>query len=498
VVFVERGFKMRELDHVTKQFPLLPALIKRHNFVGTVGELLALPVASLGEHEPRCAYVLVVGLGARADKNISIESYRRALATVVRFMQKNMLVSALVHLPAATVFGVSEEYLAEQTAIIAHMTDYTFDTYKKNEKRAPITLNICMSACKDVKLFAKGLATGACIGAGVTMARAWVNTPANALYPESLADAARVLATQHRLQCRIFDEQEIQAMNMGGLLAVGSGSHRAPRLITLAYKTAKKNAPTLALVGKGITFDSGGLSLKPASGMETMKEDMSGAAAVIATMGVIAQLKPAINVVAVTPLAENLPSGTATKPGDIVRMYNGLTVEIKNTDAEGRLILADALAYASAQYKPAAVIDIATLTGACSRALGPFFTGLFTEHEELHNQLCAAAEKSGELVWRLPLTDDYKKAVDSAVADVRNTAQPQYMAGATTAAVFLQKFVGATPWAHLDIAGTAFDVPDLAYYSKETATGVGVRLFVALIRSWQLTQSRESLRGGKK
>ena len=210
------------------------------------------------------------------------------------------------------------------------------------------------------------------------------------------------------------------------------------------------------------------------------KEDMSGAAAVIAAMNAIAQLKPKnINVIGITPMSENLPSGKATKPGDILTFYNGKTAEVKNTDAEGRLILADALSYAVKHYNPDYIVDLATLTGACSRALGPFYSGLFTEHDDLMNQLYKAATLSGDHVWRLPMGDDYKKAISSTIADMCNIGSKHIMAGASTAAHFLQNFVGDVPWAHLDIAGTAFDVPNISYY-RPGGTGVGVGLLVAL------------------
>ncbi len=261
------------------------------------------------------------------------------------------------------------------------------------------------------------------------------------------------------------------------------GSDQDCLLLMIEDKAKKKTAPTLVFVGKGITFDSGGLSLKPAVHMETMKEDMSGAAAVIATMEALAVLKPSVNVIGITPLAENLPGPTATKPGDIVRFYNGKTAEVKNTDAEGRLILADALSYGVKQYKPDAIIDIATLTGACAYALGPFYTGLMSEHDELAERVDRAAHLSGDRVWRLPMHDDYKVAIKSPVADICNIGSNKYMAGAITAACFLQHFVDDVPWVHLDIAGTAFNVPDLPYY-RPGATGVGVRLLVDLAMNW--------------
>jgi Leucyl aminopeptidase len=271
---------------------------------------------------------------------------------------------------------------------------------------------------------------------------------------------------------------------MGGLAAVGRGSDQDCQMVILEYKAKRKNAPTIAFVGKGITFDSGGLSIKPALNMETMKDDMSGAAAVITTMEVLAHLKPDVNVVALAPLAENLPSGKATMPGDIVTFYNGKTAEVRNTDAEGRLVLADALSYAVKHYKPDAIIDIATLTGACAYALGPFFTGLMSQHDTLVKDIEISAQRSGDRVWRLPLHDDYQIAIRSDISDMCNIGAPKYMAGAITAAHFLKHFVGQTPWAHLDIAGTAFNVPDLPYY-KQGATGVGVRLLVDLAMHWK-------------
>ena len=253
----------------------------------------------------------------------------------------------------------------------------------------------------------------------------------------------------------------------------------------MEYKTTKKDAPTIAFVGKGITFDSGGLSLKPANFMEDMKEDMSGAAAVIASMSAIAQLKPEVNVLALTPICENLHSGKATKPGDIIRFYNGKTAEVRNTDAEGRLVLADALAYAVQHYQPDFIIDLATLTGACAYALGPFYSGMMGKHQDYMDKVEQAGERSGDRVWPLPFSDDYKVAIKSNVADICNIGNPKYRAGAITAGFFLSNFVGTTPWVHLDIAGTAFDVPDISYYRSGNATGVGVRLLVELAMHWK-------------
>ena len=259
-----------------------------------------------------------------------------------------------------------------------------------------------------------------------------------------------------------------------------------PRLVILKYSPQKnaKSLPTLAMVGKGITFDTGGLSIKPATAMETMKDDMAGAAVVLGVMRVIAQFRPNINVIALAPMAENMPSGSAHKPGDIIRFYNGKTAEVKDTDAEGRLILADALSYAVAIYKPDAIIDIATLTGSCAAALGPFYAGLLSQSEELTAKVQESAQRSGDRVWRLPMDNDYKVAIKSHIADMSNIGTMQIKAGVITAAFFLKEFVGSVPWVHLDIAGTAFGVPDITYL-RPGASGFGIRLLVDLIMNWK-------------
>ncbi len=272
-------------------------------------------------------------------------------------------------------------------------------------------------------------------------------------------------------------------MGMGGIYAVTRGSDQECRLAILEYRAPEPDAPTIALVGKGVTFDSGGLSIKPAKSMETMKDDMAGAAVVIGVMRIIAQFKPRINVVALAPMSENMTGGSAGKPGDIVRFYNGKTAEVKNTDAEGRLMLADAISYAVKHYKLDAIIDIATLTGSCAQALGPFYCGLFSQHDPLVKKLEQASHHSGDRVWRLPMDNDYKAAIKSDVADMCNIGNPNYMAGAITAAFFLKYFVDDVPWAHLDIAGTAFGVPDMSYF-RPGATGFGTRLLTDLIMHW--------------
>lgn len=432
------------------------------------------------------AYCLLVGLGKKDKGIIDVELYRRAIGKAIRAVEGYKFKSILLQLPLLELFGLSLTDLVEQTVIAIQMAAYSFEKFVTDDKKKKSLKHVIIDPNNhDMNALSEGLRLGSIISEGVNLARYWVDLPPIELTPIDLAKKARLIAEKEGLKYTMFGEEEVQKMGMGGLSAVSAGSDRDAALVVLEYHCAKQNAPTLGFVGKGITFDSGGLSIKPAQYMETMKEDMSGAAAVIAAMRVIGVLKPDINVIAVTPMAENLPSGKAIKPGDIVQFYNGKTAEIKNTDAEGRLILADALSYLEKNYKVDAIIDIATLTGACAYALGPFFSGLMSNNEDLVDRIEKAAKHSGDAVWRLPLTADYKKAIDSPIADMSNIGSRQYMAGATTAGHFLAEFVEKAPWAHLDIAGTAFNVPDIAYYRPETATGVGVRLLVDIALNWK-------------
>ncbi len=484
-LMLEQDFAFsKELKALAKAvFPSLQNLMATRKFTGSPSNILVLPVAL----DTKITHLIFVGLGKRKDKKtINREQYRRALGCVIKEMIKLKCMSLAVHLPSPKLFGMTYEELAQETAIIAHMASYHFDDFitepaRKTDRDINVTI-VVDSAYK--KTAQKAVDQGNIIARSVNLARYWVDLPPRKLTPLDLAKKAKDLAKKYDLTCTIFDEKEVNQMGMGGLGAVSQGSDRSCQFVILEYITKKKGAPTIGFVGKGITFDSGGLSLKPPVHMETMKEDMAGAAAVIGAMQAIAQLKPKVNIIAITPLAENLPSGKATKPGDIVSFYNGKTAEVKNTDAEGRLILADALSYAVKHYKLDALIDIATLTGACAVALGPFFSGLMSQHEDVVERIYEAAEHSGERVWQLPIDDDYKAAIKSDVADMCNIGSRNYMAGTITAALFLQNFVEEVPWAHLDIAGTAFNVPDISYY-RPGATGVGVRLLVALAMNWQ-------------
>ena len=297
-----------------------------------------------------------------------------------------------------------------------------------------------------------GLVLGRALGAAMNQARRLADLPGNICTPSYLAETAQTMAAQHALTVTVLERADMEALGMGSLLSVARGSVEPPKFIVLEYRGAGDKKPVV-LVGKGITFDSGGISLKPGEGMDEMKYDMSGAAAVLATMNAVAELKLAINLVVIVPTCENLPAGNANKPGDIVRSMSGQTIEVLNTDAEGRLILCDALTYAE-RFKPAAVIDVATLTGACVIALGHVTSGLYANDDALARDLLQAAEVSGDRAWRMPLFDDYQEQLKSPFADMANIGGRP--AGSITAACFLSRFAKAYRWAHLDIAGTAW------------------------------------------
>ena len=485
VLIVEQDFNFdTDIKPITQElFSNLPVIIKDANFTGKAFSTVSVPLVE-GDS---VSYLLCIGIGKRdLKKPLSIETYRRIVGKIIRLAEQHKWHTISLQLPPAEWFGVDDLYLAQQTAEIAKIAAYSFDQYiTDHERKSHIKELVVALSQHDKPAIEKGLHRGKQVAHSVNLARHWIDLPPIALHPEAMVTIAQGIAQENNLKITVFTEKQINEMGMGGLSAVACGSDRDAQFIILEYDCGNKEAPTLGFVGKGITFDSGGLSLKPAEAMESMKDDMSGAAAVLASVDILAKQKADVNIVGFMPLSENLPSGKAIKPGDIVTFYNGKTAEIKNTDAEGRLILADALSYAEKHYKLDAIIDLATLTGACAYALGPYFSGLMSQNEELVSKLMDASEESGDTLWRLPLTDDYKIAIKSSVADIANIGSKRYMAGAITAGLFLANFVEKTPWAHIDIAGSAFNVPDISYYRNEGATGVGVRLLVNLAMNWQ-------------
>lgn len=344
--------------------------------------------------------------------------------------------------------------VAQHLAISAAEAAYLYRRTKPSAPPAVAWRRISLLAPKaQGKAIKAGFATGAAIAAGVTQAREWANAPGNVCTPSFLAQEAKALGKEFGLKVEVLEQAALEKLGMGAFLAVAKGSREAPKFIVARYQGAAKSQAPVVLVGKGITFDSGGISIKPAAEMDEMKFDMGGAASVFGALRTIAELKPALNLVVLVPACENLPDGLAVKPGDVVTSMSGQTIEILNTDAEGRLILCDALTYAE-RFKPAVVIDVATLTGACVVALGGHRSGLFSPDDALAAELHAAGERALDLCWRMPLDDEYQEGLKSNFADVANVAGRD--GGAITAATFLKRFTTKYRWAHLDIAGSAW------------------------------------------
>jgi leucyl aminopeptidase len=449
----------------------LAEFMEEADFSGKRGETL--PVPTNGRLGARA--VVLVGVGSRDD--LSPDALRRAGAALAR-RAKTVRTVATTVLDAAPDDGdvtANAQALAEGLVL----GSYQFLRYKGETK--PSRLEKVLVVGGGGAKVRGALERGAVIANAVAWARDLVNEPAGAKAPADIADAARKIARENGLKVKVLAGEQLSRAHMGGVLGVGQGSERAPRFVRLAYEPAGAKS-TLALVGKGVVFDSGGLSLKTASGMETMKTDMSGAAAVLATMSVLRALKAKTRVIGYVPLVENMPSGTAIRPGDVLHIRNGKTVEVLNTDAEGRLILADALSLATDEGADA-IVDIATLTGACMVALGDKVAGLMGSDDGWIEQVRGAADRAGEPVWPLPLPAEYRKLLDSEVADLRNVGTSGY-GGALTAGLFLKEFTGDVPWAHLDIAGPARASSDDAYITKG-GTGFGVRTLVELATTFE-------------
>lgn len=450
-------------------------MIEIENFKGKDGQLFFIYT----EKKFTASRFLLLGLGEAKD--LSLEKFRRAAALAAKKSKTLKVQHLAFQLPdIPNGFVNSTEDVAHAIAEGSILSLYKFDKYhteKKDGEDKITAISIFDTNEANLQKVRRGLHTAGIVSQAVSLARDLENAPGNEIYPETLAGAAKISAKKFGYKATVWNKKKIEEEGFGGLLGVNSGSVRPPAFIILEYKN-NDSAP-IVLVGKGITFDTGGISIKPATNMAEMKMDMSGAAAVIGTMEAAARLKLPVHVIGLIPTTENMPSGSAIKPGDIITHYGGKTSEVDNTDAEGRLILADALAYAS-RYKPAAVIDLATLTGACVVALGHHATGMMGNDDELAAQLKAAGEKTYERVWQLPLYDEYEKQIKSDIADVKNVGGK--WAGAITAGWFLKKFIGDYKWVHLDIAGTAILEEDLPYTPKG-GSGVGVRLLVEFLKN---------------
>ena len=430
--------------------------------------------------------VLIVGLGG---KEINEETIRSVAGTVAGKGLHTKSSDIMLVVPELS--GLSPRKIAESLTVGLLLGSYQFKKYKQangddenNDEEKATPFEKVRFSTEHAKTVRQGVRDATAIAEAVHAARDMCNEPGNQWTPAHFADYARNLARTYKLNLKILEKEHMEKISMGGILAVNQGSGKPAKLISLHYKCPKKNAETLMIVGKGLTFDSGGISLKPGAGMQEMKYDMSGGAVALAVMQAVGELKPKnLNVVAVVPATENLPGPDALKPGDIITHHNGKTVEVINTDAEGRLILADALSFGIQKYKPHTVIDIATLTGAIVVGLGHHRTGLFANDDKLADTILDAGEQCGEPFWRLPLDKEYRKHLKSRVADLKNIGGRA--GGAITAACFLQEFIGKkVKWAHMDIAGTAFGFTEKSYVPKG-ASGIGVRTIVEVIRNWK-------------
>ncbi|MBC8500189.1 MAG: leucyl aminopeptidase [DPANN group archaeon] len=451
--------------------------IKEKKFEGEFKQLHS--VSSLGLIAPE--KILLVGLGKK--KEFDLEKLRKISGFTAKVVRDGKVTSFATTLTEEDVKGrnIEEKSLTIVEGILLGL--YQFDRYKTEEKEKQPKVREVTLLTSDVKKSKTGVKKGEILANATNYVRDLVNMPACEATPTYIANEAKKIAKQHKIKIRIFGKKELEKKKMNAILGVSKGSSQEPKLVVL--ETNPKAKKKIALVGKGITFDSGGLDIKPESFMLDMKSDMAGAAAVLATVMVAAKLKILINVLGVMALTENMPGASAQKPGDIVTAYNKKTIEIANTDAEGRLVLADAVAYAEEQ-KPAAIIDLATLTGSCIVVLGYSGAVLVSNNDKLKNAIKKSADETFERVWELPLWDDFREAIKGEIADVRNLGKfPKgYEAGTITAATFIEAFIEKTPWAHLDIAGTAWYEQEKEYISK-AATGYGVRLLIHFLENWK-------------
>jgi leucyl aminopeptidase len=456
---------------------LLDEIIQSGDFHGKLHEL-----AVLYARAPIPAKrIILTGLGQK--KNFNLEKLRGAYAKAARHIRELGLKEVTFFMDADDP-GQTLNQMTEAALEGAVLGLYQFTPYKTLERDKIKTIERVTvvddrdGALREIRAAAK---TAEIITRAVHFARDLVSMPGNEMTPSDMVQAARGIAKRKRVSLKVLDAVQMKKLGMHALLGVARGSDEPPKFIILEYGGAKRGESPIVLVGKGLTFDSGGISIKPSENMGEMKSDMAGGAAVMGTIMAAAELQLPLNIVGLVPATENLPGGCAYKPGDILRSLSGQTIEVVNTDAEGRLILADALTYAQ-RFKPAAVIDLATLTGACKIALGDHVIGMLGNDGPLKEKIRRAGDQTGERVWELPLWEDYHELVKSDVADFKNAGSR--VGGAITAAAFLSKFVGDYPWVHLDIAGPAWLTKDKPYTPKG-ASGIGVRLMLRCLRDWK-------------
>lgn len=469
------GF-LKDLDKLTGG--LIATAIKAEEFKGDSGEALLLRFAAKGK--VKATKLLLIGAGEKADYKTS--AIAAISGTATRALRK-LNVKSFALLPRSGADAVEVAQNAAQGFITSQFELDKYKTKDKNEKSVD-TFVLCVEGAKPADL-KKGLDRGQGIGDSMNFTRDLANEPPNILTPTEMANRAKAMAKQVGLKCEILDEAKMEKMGMGSLMSVSIGSEQPAKMIVLRYTPAKntaKKGQMLGLVGKGITFDTGGISIKPAEGMDAMKYDMSGGATVIGTMRAIALLKPTVPVLGVVAAVENMPDGKASRPSDVVTAMNGKTIEILNTDAEGRLILADAVAYAEKQGATR-IVDMATLTGAVIIALGDVNTGIMGNDQEFIDEIVACGNEAGEGFWQLPVSKEYSKQIRSDIADIKNIG-PRGKAGTIMGAVFIQEFVDKAKWAHLDIAGTAW-ADNAKPHQAKGPTAVAVRTLLKLVEKSQ-------------
>ncbi len=452
----------------------LCALSARGVFTGKTGQCQCLPTP-----RDRAQAVLAVGVGSRAK--LSAEGARRAAGTAAGPLSRHRVRHVFLDVTRMP------DRFAEAFVEGLVLAQYRFEVYRKGDPEGGAAVEAVTLIVPDgvnPDRAARDTHRAALIAMGVNGARQLADTASNDLTPSALAEFARGVARESGMSCTVLGPREMAELGMNALLGVAKGAAEEPRLVVMEYRHARAKK-TILLAGKGVCFDAGGISIKPAQGMHEMKYDMCGAAAVLCAMMTLAHLGPRVNLVAVVPAVENKTGARAQTPGDIVRAYNGKTVEVRNTDAEGRLILADALAYAVEKHAPDVVVDLATLTGACVVALGHYAAGVLGNDDGLVASLVGAGEETGDRLWPLPLWDEYCDLIKGDHADLCNIS-PGRDAGTITGAAFIKEFVGGTPWAHIDIAGVAYGVKHIPHLNPKHATGFGVRL----LTRWVMDQAK--------
>lgn len=470
-------------DDIKKRLSELPinlqnkinSILTLQEFKGELKEKITF-YSDSGTSSPRFT---IIGMGKK--ENLSNEILRRVASLAILEAQKLNSKSIAYYFPQLDEMNLKIELISQSLVEGIKLGYYNYEKYKTKKNNKIETVTFLIDDKSDVVKFQNGIVKGEIISDAVIIARNLGNAPGNEIYPKTLADEVVKISKIAKFKVKVLNEREILKLKMNGVISVCKGSTNPPRFLILEHGTKYRSKKTIAFVGKGVTFDTGGISIKPSAAMSEMKMDMSGAAAVIGSFYAIAKLNLPIHVVGLIPAVENMPSGNALKPGDIIRHFNGKTSEVDNTDAEGRLILADALSFAS-KYKPEVVIDLATLTGACVVALGQHASGLMGNDKNLNAELLKIGDETFERLCELPLYKEYEKQIKSDVADVKNVGGK--WAGAITAALFLKEFIGDYKWAHLDIAGPAILESNFDY-AKKGASGVGVMLLTKFAEDWK-------------